>query len=730
MTGKKIGEGQRFDVNQVSKEGISKEEMEAAKKKNLRLMNIFNAFDLDKSGNLDSKELALAMDSFKAFDEDGNSRLTDNEFLKMAEGFRDEYGENFLAKDFKEFLNVLRKTTRKDEKVAAQPLVNEYYEEVAHSIKMESVDRQAKELGLAKVEGHEGVYYDTKQEMYLKLFEHDNKMSLSPAKYDEAANKFEYMTDEEYTAVMEAKAKAEADAKAAAEAEAKAEAEARAKAEAEAREKAKPQHTYVVQSGDSFTEVIKKSLQAQGVENPTKEQIAQEKEKFKKYNPDAVKTAKNGVEYLLAGDEVKLHGKVDYAKSSEEAQAQWAEEKRQKDVKTASSTIDKTSIEEGVERSVENRRESAEWHAPLEAPAVDVDWSKYQNNGFLDMAAQKAGYEKTECPAYYQDQDGQYYKWNLLTNSFEPMEADAVYPDGSYERDIKDPAANNQLMVRDVYDFDNNLIKRYQVNDDGTIYEYENGNAFDETKLKDKDGNLIHDYTPEIKAREHAEALAKGDSEAIAQEAQNLGYRKTDHSGTYYDEETKTYYRWDNAEQKFVKLDADLVRSDGTYIKDGIHYLNDGTYIKDNVQYYKDGTYQKGTDLYSATGQNLTQAASDLAPRSDLKSSDGKKLSIEEKEAMTANNHELLDKIAAGDNIDFNAQVLISSSSGFGSNRVIFKAVMNAANDVSYFEKLDEKLKEAGTSIRDLIHDEYFGQRSYIFQDNKYYKEFLEKTSN
>lgn len=730
MTGKKIGEGQRFDVNQVSKEGISKEEIEAAKKKNIRLMNIFNAFDLDKSGNLDSKELALAMDSFKAFDEDGNSRLTDNEFLKMAEGFRDEYGENFLAKDFKEFLNVLRKTTRKDEKVAAQPLVNEYYEEVAHSIKMESVDRQAKELGLAKVEGHEGVYYDTKQEMYLKLFEHDNKMSLSPAKYDEAANKFEYMTDEEYTAVMEAKAKAEADAKAAAEAEAKAEAEARAKAEAEAREKAKPQHTYVVQSGDSFTNVIRKSLQAQGIENPSKEQIAEEKEKFKQYNPGAVKTAKNGVEYLLAGDEVKLHGKVDYAKSSEEAQAQWAEEKRQKDVKTASSTIDKTSIEEGVERSVENRRESAEWHAPLEAPAVDVDWSKYKNNGFLDMAAQKAGYEKTECPAYYQDQDGQYYKWNLLTNSFEPMEADAVYPDGSYERDIKDPAANNQLMVRDVYDFDNNLIKRYQVNDDGTIYEYENGNAFDETKLKDKDGNLIHDYTPEIKAREHAEALAKGDSEAIAQEAQNLGYRKTDHSGTYYDEETKTYYRWDNAEQKFVKLDADLVRSDGTYIKDGIHYLNDGTYIKDNVQYYKDGTYQKGTDLYSATGQNLTQAASDLAPRSDLKSSDGKKLSIEEKEAMTANNHELLDKIAAGDNIDFNAQVLISSSSGFGSNRVIFKAVMNAANDVSYFEKLDEKLKEAGTSIRDLIHDEYFGQRSYIFQDNKYYKEFLEKTSN
>ena len=110
------------------------------------------------------------------------------------------------------------------------------------------------------------------------------------------------------------------------------------------------------------------------------------------------------------------------------------------------------------------------------------------------MAAQKAGYEKTECPAYYQDKDGQYYKWNLLTNNFEPLWADAVYPDGSYERDTKDTAANNLLMVRDVYDFENKFIKRYQVNDDGTIYEFDkDAHPYENepSRIKDKDGNII-----------------------------------------------------------------------------------------------------------------------------------------------------------------------------------------------------------------------------------------------
>ena len=67
-------------------------------------------------------------------------------------------------------------------------------------------------------------------------------------------------------------------------------------------------YTYTVQMDESFTGVIKRSLQAKGIENPTAEQIQEAKDKFKENNPDTVKTAKNGVEFLLVGAEVKLEG--------------------------------------------------------------------------------------------------------------------------------------------------------------------------------------------------------------------------------------------------------------------------------------------------------------------------------------------------------------------------------------------------------------------------------------
>ena len=548
MTNKRIGDGQRFDVNKVSKDGISKEEIEAAKKKNLRLANIFKTIDLDKSGDLSSQELALAMDTFKTFDEDGNSKLSNNEFLKMADAFRNEFGESFISKDFKDFMNVIRKTTKKDEKVSTQQLVGEYHDEVNHTIKMNTANNYAKEHGFALVEGHEGAYYDVENDMYYKLYEEGGKLSLVPAKYDEKANTVEYMTQEEYDAVMQQRAEAEAKAKAEAEAKAKAEAEAKAKAEAEAAEKAKPQHTYVVQSGDSFTEVIKKSLQAQGVENPTKEQIAQEKEKFKKYNPDAVKTAKNGVEYLLAGDEVKLHGEVAYEKSAEEAEAQWGEE-----------------------------HPDLKWKSPEERAAEEE--------------AQKA-------------------------------------------------------------------------------------------------------------AEQHKADLKAGKPEAVAQEAEKQGYRKTGHAETYYDEKTKTHYRWNNDEQKFVKFDADQVFHDGTYRKDG--------------------------DLYAANGENLSLYLSYLSPKMKVeKKETGEKVRLKDKEQYASEDNVLMRKIAAGDNTKFNAEALITASDGLGTNETLFEAVLNAGKNVEYYEKLDKYLKEYyGKGLGELGAAEYGGYATKA-SDNVYYQQFF-----
>ena len=306
MTDKRIGDGQRFDVNQVSKEGISKEEIEKAAKKNNRLLNIFKAFDADGDGALSAKELANAMDTFGVYDKDGNQKLSNKEFVQMASEYRD-LGNEVLAKDFKNFLNVVRRFTKKDAKESTEKLVF-----------IGVMNDNAEKTGMKIIDEQEGIYQNTEKGYYYKVgLNEENKYALLQAKYNEETQSYEYMSKDEikerYLSEARANAelaKAEAKAKAEAEAKAKAEAEAKARAEAEAAEKAKPQHTYVVQSGDSFTEVIKKSLQAQGVENPTKEQIAQEKEKFKKYNPDAVKTAKNGVEYLIAGDEVKLHGEV------------------------------------------------------------------------------------------------------------------------------------------------------------------------------------------------------------------------------------------------------------------------------------------------------------------------------------------------------------------------------------------------------------------------------------
>ena len=83
-------------------------------------------------------------------------------------------------------------------------------------------------------------------------------------------------------------------------------------------------YTDTVQMDESFTGVIKRSLQAKGIENPTAEQIQEAKDKFKENNPDTVKTAKNGVEFLLVGAEVKLEGELENKNNSQEQIDAWA----------------------------------------------------------------------------------------------------------------------------------------------------------------------------------------------------------------------------------------------------------------------------------------------------------------------------------------------------------------------------------------------------------------------
>ena len=200
-------------------------------------------------------------------------------------------------------------------------------------------------------------------------------------------------------------------------------------------------------------------------------------------------------------------------------------------------------------------------------------------------------------------------------------------------------------------------------------------------------------------AEQHKADLKAGKPEAVAQEAEKQGYRKTGHAETYYDEKTKTHYRWNNDEQKFVKFDADLVLKDGAYRKDG--------------------------DMYSATGRNLSQIVRDMSPKAKTKTEFGQRLMLIGKENIVSRDKELLDRIAAGDSISFNAEALVAAGEGLGTNEVLFEAVLNAGKNVEYYEKLDKYLKEYyGKGLGELGDAEYGGYATKA-SDNVYYQQFF-----
>lgn len=87
---------------------------------------------------------------------------------------------------------------------------------------------------------------------------------------------------------------------------------------------------YAVQLGDSIEGVVRKSLKAQGIENPDKAKLKEATDKFINDNGgvggDLIKTNKKGVLILRAGTTIKLDGDIDVKnnKSAEEVEAQWA----------------------------------------------------------------------------------------------------------------------------------------------------------------------------------------------------------------------------------------------------------------------------------------------------------------------------------------------------------------------------------------------------------------------
>ena len=67
--------------------------------------------------------------------------------------------------------------------------------------------------------------------------------------------------------------------------------------------------------------------------------------------------------------------------------------------------------------------------------------------------------------------------------------------------------------------------------------------------------------------------------EQIDEKAKKAGYRKTNHTETYYDDKTKKHYRWDNESGTFKELgNVKKINSDGSYVdNNGKEYNADGT---------------------------------------------------------------------------------------------------------------------------------------------------------
>ena len=77
-------------------------------------------------------------------------------------------------------------------------------------------------------------------------------------------------------------------------------------------------YTYTVQANESYTELMKKVLHAQGIANPTPQQITDMKNQFQADNPGAVRKTKKGVEFLLVGSSVKLRADIGDRQNSAE----------------------------------------------------------------------------------------------------------------------------------------------------------------------------------------------------------------------------------------------------------------------------------------------------------------------------------------------------------------------------------------------------------------------------
>ena len=360
----KIGEGDKYDLTKVSTQSVNQEEVA---KNNAKLIKIFKAFDENQDGKLNSTEMAKAMRAFDELDINNDSKLSQKELEEAAENFNKNFklsdNEQVKAKDIKDFIKNIFNTTQNDPTSETQKVLQQYQkqQEQMHQEELQRmIDDAAKSYGWEWAFGNEreGAYYDKKTDKY--YLPNTEGTAFIEVHWSDSEQRFKVMSEEELAQLNAALEAQRAEEEAAAEAE----------------EDKNKTYGYVVQPDESFTDVVTKSLKAQGIENPTEEQIAEAKEQFKKDNPNAIRTTSDGYEFLLVGEQVKLRGEVEYAQNSQEAIAQWAEDHPDLVWKSKAQREEEARIKQQREETVQTTAESI---APDLTPKETIDEDLQQN---------------------------------------------------------------------------------------------------------------------------------------------------------------------------------------------------------------------------------------------------------------------------------------------------------------------------------------------------------------
>lgn len=302
------------------------------------------------------------------------------------------------------------------------------------------------------------------------------------------------------------------------------------------KEKPAELHNYVVQTDESFTDVIKKSLQAQGKEL-TAENIEAAKEQFKKDNQGAVKTAKNGVEYLLVGANVKLPGNVESPKDSAAAIAEWSE---------------KHSAPAQEEPKTEEPKEEAP-KAPEKKQAVPKD-----KEGAIKSMGLKETFASKSMNYYVDPKTNQHYKWDHETNEFKPLNEDVamVGKDGRlYGKDGKALGSNSYRLLtdgREVFTAKDGTTTTFTYDDNGNPIKYVG---------KDKDGNLQY-----IENNTYSAEGIKNGAKRIDYYSDKKMKKVTDFSYDTSGNATGSLTRYYSADGKLEEINKFTNGKDGSYI--------------------------------------------------------------------------------------------------------------------------------------------------------------------